>query len=431
VVLLSERLWRDRFQADPQIIGKNLTLTGRSFQVIGVTPVQNGELSPIDIFAPLNQDPDWQHLKSDRSSHAFACFGRLKENVTPQQAQAELEVVSKNLAVQYPDTHAALTVRVVPLLTSIVAGYASTLWILAGAVVLLLAIACANIANLQFTRGLERRKELAFPVALGATRTDLVKQMFFENALLTFIGGCLGVLIADWSIRGLKVFGPQNMPRLQDVQLDGVGLVFALGATLLTSIASGLLPALGLSRTNVVLRAEARKGYTHQLRHSVLLICQVALSLVLLFGAALMARSFQAIQNIPLGFNPKNLLTADIYLPRSRYPTQSQCKAFFDSLQAKLKNQPGIKSVGMDDDLPFEFGARNMGPFGVAGRAQPDKAHRPRTEIELVSPDYFRTLEINLLKGREFDAHDQYDDNRVVIISQTVADRFSQSRPDR
>ncbi len=428
VVLLSERLWRDRFQADPQIIGKNLTLTGRSFQVIGVTPVQNGELSPIDIFAPLNQDPDWQHLKSDRSSHAFACFGRLKENVTPQQAQAELEVVSKNLAVQYPDTHAALTVRVVPLLTSIVAGYASTLWILAGAVVLLLAIACANIANLQFTRGLERRKELAVRVALGATRTDLVKQMFFENALLTFIGGCLGVLIADWSIRGLKVFGPQNMPRLQDVQLDGVGLVFALGATLLTSIASGLLPALGLSRTNVVLRAEARKGYTHQLRHSVLLICQVALSLVLLFGAALMARSFQAIQNIPLGFNPKNLLTADIYLPRSRYPTQSQCKAFFDSLQAKLKNQPGIKSVGMDDDLPFEFGARNMGPFGVAGRAQPDKAHRPRTEIELVSPDYFRTLEINLLKGREFDAHDQYDDNRVVIISQTVADRYFHSQ---
>jgi macrolide transport system ATP-binding/permease protein len=358
VVILGERLWRSRFRADPQVVGTQVILNGASYEIVGISPQRGDETA--NLYLPLNLEPNLGRLKTDRANHSFWCFGRLADGVTLQQAQADLEITSKSLAKRFPDTHSTITVRVVPLLDTVVGDFTSTLWLIGGAVGLLLVIACTNVAGLHLARGLERQKEM----------------------------------------------------------------------TILVSLLAGLFPALAVSKTDLSIRSEGAFGGTisRQRRRTQygLIVCQVALASLLVFGCTLLARSFQNVQQVPLGFNPRNLLRTDIYLPDSKYGTSQECKSFFDSVIEKVGKLPGVKAVGTTDALPFSLDDNEgfAGPLAAVGQTEPDPGHKPRATLQLISSDYFRVLQIPLLQGREFDATDQLGRDHVVIVNQALADTY-------
>src|SRR5260221_8037787 len=264
VAILSEQLWRTRFHADPQIVGTHLVLSGTSFQVIGVTPQQADETGQIGVYAPLHLSSAFQQLKTGRASHAFQCIGRLKDGVTLQQAQADLAVTSGNLATQYPETHATVSVRLVPLLDTVVGDYASTLLLLGAAVTFLLFIACANVAGLHLARSLERRKEMTIRASLGGSRGHLVLKLMAENTILSLAGGVAGIVFACWAISAVRALSPEGTPRFDEVSFDGVAFVLVLSMTLLVSFSAGLFPTLALSKVDLssALRGEGTFGGT-------------------------------------------------------------------------------------------------------------------------------------------------------------------------
>jgi putative ABC transport system permease protein len=330
VVVLTDVLWRKRFHGDPKVIGRNITLNGRSFEIIGVTPRQADEMERIDLYIPFTLDPRFKDVSSRRSGHMFDSIGRLREGVTLEQAQADFEVINQNLATRYPDTNALFGVKLVPLLNSAVSDYATTLWLMGGAVVCLLLITCANTANLLLARARERTKEITVRAALGASRERLILQLLSESLILALLGGGAGLLTACWGVSLIKMLDPGKITRLQTIAIDGPALLFVFGLTLLTALLFGLLPALVLSRTNLTstLRDEGGRtgtaGRERQRGQSILVIGQVALASVLLIAAGLLLRSFLALQSVPLGFNSHNVLTADVYLADSKYADEDK-----------------------------------------------------------------------------------------------------------
>ena len=429
VVVVSERLWRTQFHADPNLIGGYITLNGRSFQVIGVTPAQANESAKTDVYVPLSHSVyfgTW--LTIQRGSHNFSCIGRLKEGVTLQQAQADLEVIRQNLADRYPKTDQAFGIRAVPYLDSVMTDYTATLWLLEAAVACLLLITCANVANLLLARAQERRREVNIRAALGASRLRLVIELLRESSLLAAGGAVIGVLLAAWAVAAIRTFAPPDVARFQEIELDGGVLVFVLLVTGLTALLSGLFPALINSQANLssALKQEGDRGGTGgRERHrgqAVLVAGQVALTAVLLIGAGLLIRSFQALQNTPLGFNPDRVLTADVYLADSKYSTNAACQAFFDAMLASLKRQPGVTAVALNSNPPF-VGTNGNG-FGIAGQPDPDVSQLPIAEAQWVTPDYFRTVGITLLQGRLFSDQDNHDKENVAIINEALAQRY-------
>jgi putative ABC transport system permease protein len=429
VVVLTDVLWRKRFHADPKIIGRNITLNGRSFEIIGVTPQQANEIQRIDLYIPLTLDPRYKDVSSRRSGHMFNCIGRLKDGVSLGQAQADFEVITKNLSTQYPNTNALFGVKLVPLLNSVVSDYSTTLWLLGGAVVCLLLITCANTANLLLARARERSKEITVRAALGATRERLIIQLLSESLVLALLGGGLGLLVGCWGVSLIKVLDPGKITRLQSITVDGAALLFVFGLTLLTALLFGLLPALVLSRANLAsaLRDEGGRtgtaGRERQHSQAILVIGQVALASVLLIGAGLLLRSFLALQNVPLGFNSRHVLVADVYLASTKYADGEKRKVFFDSLLDKVNRLPGVIDAGLSDGIPF---AENydLETLIVAGQPVIDVSRLPWTIHEVVSPGYFSALGMRLLRGRFFDERDQENAENVVIINQSIAQRF-------
>ena len=429
VVVVSEHLWRTQFQADPKLIGSSITLNGRSFQVIGVTPAQANESAKVDAYVPLSHSVyfgTW--LTIQRGSHNFSCIGRLKEGVTLQQAQADLEVIRQNLAGRYPETDKAFGIRAVPYLDSVMTDYTATLWLMEAAVACLLLITCANVANLLLARAQERRREVNIRAALGASRLRLVIELLRESSLLATCGAVIGLLLAAWALDAIRTFAPPDVARFQEVQLDGGVLVFVLIVTGLTALLSGLFPALINSHANLssALKQEGDRGGTGgRERHrgqAVLVAGQVALTAVLLIGAGLLTRSFQALQSTPLGFNPDHVLTADVYLADSKYSTSAACQAFFDALLASVKRQPGVTAVGLNSNPPFLSTTANG--FGVAGQPDPELSQIPVAEAQWVTPDYFKTVAVKLLHGRLFSDQDDQDEEKVVIINESLAQRY-------
>jgi putative ABC transport system permease protein len=428
VVVLGERLWRSRFRADPQVVGARVILNSASYEIVGISPQRGDETA--NLYLPLNLEPDLGRLKTDRANHSFWCFGRLADGVTRQQAQADLEITSRSLAKRFPDTHSTITVRVVPLLDTVVGDFTSTLWLIGGAVGLLLVIACTNVAGLQLARGLERQKEMTVRAALGASKIRLVLQLLSETALLSLLGGVTGFFFAEWGISLIRSLAPPGIPRFEEIGFDGGAFGLVLALTMLVSLIAGLFPALALSKTDLSIRSEGSFGGTisRQRRRTQygLIICQVALASLLVFGCTLLARSFQTIQQVPLGFNPRNLLRTDIYLPDSKYVTLQECKTFFDSVIEKVGKLPGVKAAGTTDALPFSLDDNEgfAGPLAAVGQTEPDPGHKPRATLQLISSDYFQVLQIPLLQGREFDATDQLGHDHVVIVNQALADTY-------
>jgi len=429
VVVLTDSLWRKRFHGDPGMVGKNITLNGRSFEIIGITPPQANEVERIDLYIPFTLDPRYKQVSTHRSEHNFDCIGRLKDGITLEQAQADFEVINRNLILKYPEVNSLFGVRLEPLLNSVVGDYSATLWLLGGAVVCLLLITCANTANLLLARARERTKEITVRAALGASRERLLIQLLSESLVLALLGGGAGLLTSCWGVSLIKFLDPGEIARLQSIEIDGTALLFVLGLTLLTALLFGLLPALVLSRTNLAsaLRAEGgRTGTAGRERHrsqSILVIGQVALASVLLIGAGLLLRSFLALQNVPLGFDSHHVLLADVYLANTKYGDGEKRKAFFDSLLDKVGHLPGVVDAGMNDALPFS-GNSDHEVLIIAGQPVTDISRLPWMIHQVVSPGYFQALRIHLLKGRLFDDRDQPDAENVVIISESIAQRF-------
>ena len=400
VAVLSESLWRDQFNSDPHIVGRNIILSGESFQVLGVCPRQVEDVStPSDdaVYVPVHASEYFgSPWVNKRAFHGALCFGRLKEGVTPALVNADLTIIQSNLDAQYPDADKNYTIRVAPLSESTEATYSATVWFLGAAVGCLLLISCANVANLIFARGLERRREMTIRSTLGASRWRLVKQLLMESTLLSTLGGVIGIIIAYWSIGVIKTVSPDYLNRFQDVHLDSVALIFIFLVTVLVSLLSGLLPALSLSKTNLeaVLREEGNRGGSsarqRQRTQSILVTSQVAVACILLIGAGLLVRSFQSFQEIPLGFNPHNLVSANINPTSRKYLDMAQIRRLFSAALNKAKQLPGVTDAAMNQEQPFEwtFGDLNA-PFHVPGQPVTEPGKEPTLCSQDISPNYF------------------------------------------
>jgi putative ABC transport system permease protein len=427
VVVLSEHLWRTHFNSDPNIIDASIVLNSRSFQVVGVTPSQADEEFDVELYAPTNQDPDFApNKKIRRGAPNYECVARLKDGVTLQQAQADLEVIQQNLIALYPATDAGFGIRTAPYLEGIVSDYATTVWLLEGASACLLLITCANVANLLLARARERLKEVSIRAALGAGRSRLIAQLLIESIMLSVGGAIIGMGIAAWSLQAIKSADSSNIPRVQEVTVDSASLAFVVVAVLVAALASGLFPAWTGSKANLAsaLNQEGERASGQRQRSQAILVAvQVALSCLLLTGAGLLMRSLQAIQNVSLGFRTDHVLTAEVYLVDAKYPTQAACNVFFDKLLARIQQLPGVTSAAMVDDLPFS-GGFGMNAFGIVGQPDPLLKDMPISRSQIVSIDYFRTLGIPLLHGRLFNEQDGSDKEKVIVVSSEFADHF-------
>lgn len=440
VTVLSESLWRSQFNSDPNIIGKNLTLSGQSFQVVGICPRQVEDLStpPTDVlYVPLHVSELFQAPWLDkRDERDLFCWGRLKEGVNCAQAQADLEVLQNNLLAQYPAAEKGHGIQVVPLLDTTVETYSGTVWLLGAAVGCVLLISTANVANLILVRALDRRKEMAIRATLGASRRRLIGQLLLETGLLSLLGGAVGLLAALVSIEAIKALSSADLRRFQEVNLDTTALFFIFVLTVLVSLLSGFIPAWSLSKTRLgsTLKDEGGRGGTtgpqRQRTQSLLVGGQVALACVLLIAAGLLVRSFLATQTLALGFNPDHLLSADINPTSKEYADMPRLRNLFSAVLEKVRRLPGITSAAMNEEQPFEWPFSDpSSPFWLPGRPEPEPGKELTMCAQNISPGYFETLQIPLLEGRDFMADDRLDSQAVVIVDQALAQRCYPGQP--
>jgi putative ABC transport system permease protein len=438
-VILSEHLWRSRFGADPAIVGRTLTLNTINYEVVGVMDdnlaiVRNPETARnlqgarnADLYAPFGFYANRPYMH-DRGQHVgFFGIARLKPGVSVEQADADLKVIARNLELKYPVSNAVASVSVTSLRDSLIEKYRPMLWLLEGAVVLILLITCANIANLLLVRTAAREKEIAMRAALGASRGRLIAQLLTESALLAVLGGALGCLIAFYSKDAIIALCPANFPRLQEIRLNAPVLAFSALIVLGTSLVFGLGPAWKLSRSELISMSKSRSGAQPHRNLGALVIGQVAFACVLLMAGGLLAQTFRAMQNVPLGFDPSHLLTVGIKLPGQKYHESLDQAAFYQQLLDKVAALPGVKAAAVDSNVPFS-GFRSEENFAVTGQPDPRKGEEPTAETHGVSPDYFKTMGIPILRGRAIGPDDIIAKPFVLVIDEGLAKKFF---PDR
>jgi putative ABC transport system permease protein len=419
VVLISRGLWQRRFGADPGTVGRAITLNDIPRTVIGILP--EFYWGRADVFVPLRADPNEQ-----RDNHLFSVFGRLRPGVTIEQARGTLAGVARRLARQYPASNAGWTVTINPYFDWIVPQESRrALYMLLGAVGLVLLIACANVAGLLLARASGRRREIAIRAAIGASRARLIRQLLAEAMLLATLGGGLGLLCAQWGVSALSGAAATALPRGAEISLDTRVLLFTLGVCLLTGLLFGLAPALQATRVDfhATLKEGAGGGVARQRARSVLVITEIALSLVLLVGVGLLLRSLTALLDVPSGFEPRKLLTASLNLPGSRYPKAKDYTAFHGRLLEQLRTAPGIESASIASGLPMDGNATMM-EVHPEGLPAPTDGPAPSAQWRLVSPGYFRTMGIPLRAGRDVvdtDVAPDTGDFRGAVISETLA----------
>ena len=435
VAVLSERCWRSRFQSDPNILGKNLILSDLSFQVIGIVPSQLDDWGPpgADVYLPVHTIVPFNFLGNPFAlgdTHVFYCFGRLKAGVRVSQAEAELMTIHDNLLSQFPGVNIGYGLRVLPLLGFVVHGYSMTILLLAAAVGVLLIVSCLNVANLLFARGLHRRPEMMIRTTLGASRWRVIGQQLLETTLLTSIGGLVGLVVANICVQGTKSLIPADLYRLKELHVDTNALGFIFVLILITSLLAGLLPAWSLSQVTLApgLKDEGgRTGTGGPHRHSIqsgLVTAQVALTCVLLIAAGLLIRSFYATQTAELGFNPNHLLMAGINLTSVKYERDGvKTRAFWDELITKIRRIPGVTDAALSTNPPLN-GEYGFTPFIVDGEPRPEPDQEPVVDWQTVSSGYFRTLQIPLLQGRDFDSQDTTDKANVIVVDAALVNHF-------
>jgi putative ABC transport system permease protein len=440
VLVISERLWKRKFNRDSSILGRKILADGKAYTVVGIMPAsfefplpvfnmtggQFGER--VDIWQPLAfTDSEMKN----RGSRSYGMIGRLAEGLTAKHAQAEIETVvsamRKKFRDNYPQTD-SFGATLYPLKEQIVGGMKPLLLILLGAVALVLLIACANLTTMLLARATAREREMAIRVAVGASRFRLLRQGLVESVLLSILGGAVGVFLAIWRIALVKTIGAQTIPRLAEVNLDATVLAVTFAVAVGTGIIFGVVPSLASGQPDLTKSLkEGGRGstvgrYRNRLRNS-LVVAEVALALVLLTGAGLLIKSFVRLQNVNPGFNPKNVLTMEISLPALKYPDKKSQTNFFGEVERRIANLPGVIHTGFTVILPMS-GVNSDSSFDIEGRPTDDAHPGPDEEIRIISPDYFRVLETPLLKGRFFTAADQDGAPPVAIINQALAKRY-------
>jgi putative ABC transport system permease protein len=427
-VVISERLWRRRFNSDGQIVGRTIGLNYENFTIVGVVKnLVDAPRVPADteVWIPISHSVGFDN----RRGHYLSVIARLKAGVTREQAQTDMNRIAGTLTAEHPDSNTDLGVRLVSLQDQVVGDFKLALQVLLSAVLFVLLIASANVANMLLARAAGRQKEIAIRTALGAGRFRLVRQLLSESLLLSLLGGAVGLLLAWWGVYLLVAFGPSDLPRLKEITVDARVLGFTFAIAMLTGIIFGIVPALKASfpDVNEALKESGRNtagSVGHRRLRSLLVASEIALSLVLLVGAGLLLKSFHKLQAVNPGFNPQNLLTMRVSLSGPRYQEDAAIVTFYDQLVEKLKASPDVQSVATRSYLPVALNEdyANLS-FIVEGQA-PDPANRPIAYYNAISPDLFHTMQIPLLKGRAFDTHDVMKAPNVVIINETLARRY-------
>jgi putative ABC transport system permease protein len=421
-VVLSHALWQRTFGADPGVLGRTVTLNSRSVTVVGIMPAGFQFPQEAELWVPLAWDGKQRQV---RSIHDSLVIARLKQGATLEQAQAEMRTISSRLEQQYPEENKNWGAIVIPLQEDLVGDVRPALLVLFSAVGFVLLIACANVANLMLARGANRQKEIALRSALGATRARIIRQLLTESLLLAVVGGALGLLLAGWGSRVLVGLSAGSLPGTADIGIDKWTFGFTMLVSLAAGVVSGIAPALQFTKTEMSETLKQGTGRTggssvKQRTRKALVICEVALSLILLIGAGLMIRSFWKLQQIDPGFDTANTLTMSVRLPYVRYPEPHQQLAYFDRVLEQIKSQPGVVSVGATTKIPLAGGGSKQ-PFTVEGRPAAAVAEQPLAQTRYVTPDYFKAMGIPLKQGRFFDEQDREGGAQVVIISESMA----------
>ncbi len=431
VAMLSWSLWQSTFGGARDVVGRPIALDGQSHVVVGVMPA--GFVFPIQNAGPAV----WTSLADDagdstprtgqRGYDSLDVVARLKPGVTLERARAELSVIARNIAAQYPDTNKPYTAAILqPMLEHLAGDFRPALRLLFGAVVLVLLIACANVAGLLLARAAGRRGEIALRGALGAGRGKIMRQVLMESVLLSLCGGLLGVALSAWALDALLRFVPSDLPRASQIPVDGTVLAFVTGVSLLTGLLFGVTPAWRMSRLDPVLalrdggRSMTAGRGQHRL-HDWLVMAETAIGLVLLAGSGLLIRSFVHVLHVDPGFDARHVLTARLTAPLARYPDLKRLQ-FYDRVLGKLEALPGVQSAAAGWPLPLEGG--NIGiSFQIEGRpTAPGDA--PSEQVAVVTPDFFRTLRIPILSGRAFTPRDDPKGPPVIIVNERFARKY-------
>ena len=434
VAVISQSLWERRYASDPTVIGQKITANSEPLTIIGVMPhgFKFPELS--DLWIPPRQAVPEHVLRptvnmsTNRDSHYLSAIGRLKPGVTLQQARTDMDAVALRMEEQNPNDNVGRGVNLITLRENDVGDVQSALLVLFGAVGFVLLIACANVANLLLARAATRQKEIAIRTALGANRFRLVRQLLTESVLLALMGGGLGLLLALWGIGPLISLAPTTAHGANAIRIDGLVLGFTLAVSLVTGVIFGLVPALQASKSdlNESLKEGGRSGSAGARRNrvrGVLVVAEIALSLVLLIGAGLMIRSFIRLEQVNPGFDARDVLTMRVSLPAAQYPDGRRRAAFFEQVIQRLQSLPGAQSAAAISRLPLTAGNSSRS-LTIEGRSNDGSGNGPGADYRVISPEYFGSMGIPLLKGRDFIERDRGDAVRVGIINETMARRF-------
>jgi putative ABC transport system permease protein len=426
VVLLSDRFWRRRFAADPNVVNRSIHLDGTLFTVVGVLPPGFSILDKnVDVWVPAGFSAQ-ARTPGGRWTMVIA---RVKDGVSFAQAQDDMTRVAGQLTAMFPNADTGWTARVVPLKEQLTGDVRPALLVLLGAVAFVLLIACANVANLLLARATTRHRELAIRAALGADRRRLVWQMLSESLLLSAIGGAAGVALAWWGLSFARDVVAANVaiPRLELVGIDGSVFLYAAGAALVSALLFGVIPAFMAAGTTLTeaLRDGGRTGTQARGRgaRQALVVIEVALALVLLVGAGLLVRSFVRLMNVDPGFDPSQTVTMKVTLPSATYAGEGQTIEFFDRLFRRIDSLPGVRATGGISFLPLNgLGAATS--FTIEGEEPPRLGEEPVSEVKVVTHDYFKAMGIPLVRGRFFDGRDTASNTRRVIVSQSLVEKY-------
>ncbi|MBZ5554916.1 MAG: ABC transporter permease [Acidobacteriia bacterium] len=424
VAMIGEGLWKRRFGADSTLIGRTIVLNGAPTTVIGIAPAALNLISGGDIYTPLSID----RSKEIRLNHVIFVVGRLRQGVSLQQAQAEMDSIARHLGRQYPEVR-DWGIHLITLFDTFVSPQLKTgLWVLLSAVILVLLIACANIANLLLARAATRQKEMAVRTALGANRTRLLRQLMVESIVLSIAGGGTGLVGAAWAVRAINRALPPNVLPVPAVPIDATVLWFAAALTLVTGLFFGIAPAWRASRVDIneVLKQAGREssgGVGARLRQS-LVTGEMALATVLLIGAGLLIQTLTNLERVHLGFDSHGLITFQLAPPPGKYPLNSKAPLLYRSLLDSLLSVPGVNGAAVSSGIPFGAGNYTTHPMLTTGQSALPPGTLVPIDWRIVSPGYFKTLDIPLVRGRDFTDADGPTALPVMVVSQATARRF-------
>ena len=426
VVLLGYKFWRDHFASDPGIVGRNVTLDGQAFSIVGVMPDKFQFPTWAQVWVPLA----WTNeTRAVRGNHNYLVIARLKPAVDIRQAQAELSAISTRLELQYPEDDKGWGAIIRPLREQLVSDVRPALLVLLGAVSFILLIACANVANLVLAKTLARRKEIAIRTALGATQLVVLRQILAETLLLSVAGGALGLFLARFAVTFIVKFLGDRIPTFMEITLDVQVLAFTFFVSILAGVLAGLIPSVRFTRTDVneALKQGQSRGSSDSSGNKtrgLLVVSEVALSLILMIGAGLMVRSLWELQSVKPGFDPSNVLTMTVPLPASKFPSPAGQINFFQEVLQRVNALPGVESAGVVDSLPLSSDGGSHQPFSIEGRPVVPMSEQPEVDVRLISPGYLRTMHVPILHGRDFTSDDASGRPGVVLISDSLARRF-------